>query len=553
MKYIMESLRRSKAGLYLLMYLITLVVILTLNTLELQVITNAIEVGGMFWINSYIALVVISMLFSGLCEYFSLFRITVYNYLYMKLMDKVLRADYILFEKYSPGSVIKVISDISRIVNMIMIDIGLIRNLIDIIIILVFIGLININVIAPILIAMFIMGIVGFKISKLWIKYDEEDDNIKGREHDEEDEIVNGFAEVRSFPNTTEVHFKSLLKNRAEILALRKKKILLSVVMSANIGTWKGIISIGVLLYVTHGYMGDNTQILTLMIYIWRLMEPLATISMNISDVSEILPKMRKYAEIIEYENKVPDGDIELMNFNDSIIINDVSFSYDTSNTVLEHVNINIRKGQHIGICGASGCGKSTLLKLLNRFYDVDIGSILIDGIDIRNLTHKSLRKFIGSIHQDPYIFNGTIKENILYGISRNITEDELIEACKMAKIYDFIKSLEDGFDAKVGPRGIKLSGGQKQRISIARLFILNPEIIILDEATSALDNETEASIQDAMNIFKDKTIIAVAHRLSTIEDSDIIYVFENHTVSESGTHEELMKLGGAYANMHKC
>jgi ABC-type multidrug transport system fused ATPase/permease subunit len=210
-----------------------------------------------------------------------------------------------------------------------------------------------------------------------------------------------------------------------------------------------------------------------------------------------------------------------------------------------------IRKGERVGICGETGDGKSTLLKLLNRFYLPDSGHISIDHVNMDQITMSSYRKLVGSVQQENIVFPGSIRDNILFAVP-NATEYELIEACKKAELYNFVSKLPEKFDTVVGPRGLTLSGGQKQRIALARLFLQDPEIILLDEATSALDNETETLIQDAIAKLEGKTIITVAHRLSTIKDCDCIYVMKGGRVAEFGTHEKLIERGGIYAAMNK-
>ena len=198
-----------------------------------------------------------------------------------------------------------------------------------------------------------------------------------------------------------------------------------------------------------------------------------------------------------------------------------------------------------------SGGGKTTFCHLLPRFYELDSGSIEIDGVDIKNFTRKSLREHIGIVAQDVFLFAGTVKENIAYG-KLNATDEEIIEAAKKANIHEFISTLEKGYDTYVGERGIKLSGGQKQRISIARAFLKNPEVLILDEATSALDNVTELQIQEALDKLCDgRTTIVVAHRLSTVRNADMICVITNEGVVEKGTHEELLSLDGVYKELY--
>jgi ABC-type multidrug transport system fused ATPase/permease subunit len=290
---------------------------------------------------------------------------------------------------------------------------------------------------------------------------------------------------------------------------------------------------------------------MSLVTYVLRLVNPIISIIDYINDYSSFMSLKDDYQEIINYENWMMDGDLVLDSFENEIKLDDVSFSYNSSSTVLNHLNMEIHKGERIGICGISGNGKSTIFKLINRFYEQQSGTITIDGVDIRDITEDSYRSKIGSVHQENNIFPGSIMENVRYG-SPNATDAEVIEACKMAHIYDFINSLPDRFNTEVGPRGLKLSGGQKQRIALARLFLRDPEIILLDEATSALDNESETFIQEAIDALQGKTIITIAHRLSTIQNSDRIYVIGNGTVVEQGTHQELIDRKGVYFSMIK-
>ena len=205
-----------------------------------------------------------------------------------------------------------------------------------------------------------------------------------------------------------------------------------------------------------------------------------------------------------------------------------------------------------IALVGESGGGKTTICHLIPNFYKASSGKISIDGIDINDISFKTLRKSIGIVQQDVFLFNGTIKENILYG-NLNATDEDVINAAKKANIYEYVLSLPEGFDTIIGERGVKLSGGQKQRLSIARVFLKNPPILILDEATSALDNTTELLIQEALNeLCKGRTTIVVAHRLSTIKNASRILVVSNGSIIEDGTHEKLLKLDGMYSALHK-
>lgn len=261
----------------------------------------------------------------------------------------------------------------------------------------------------------------------------------------------------------------------------------------------------------------------------------------------------KRFLEVIETNPDIVDIEnaTELKNIKGVIDYQDVCFSYNENESVLNHINIHIDAGKSIALVGPSGGGKTTICSLLPRFYDVTSGKIMIDGKDIRSLSLHSLRKAIGIVQQDVYLFTGSIKENIAYGKS-NATDEEIIEAAKKANIHDFIVSLPDGYDTFVGERGTRLSGGQKQRISIARVFLKDPKILILDEATSALDNESERHIQKSLEeLSKNRTTITIAHRLSTIRSADEIIVISENGQEERGTHEELMKLNGIYANYY--
>lgn len=260
-----------------------------------------------------------------------------------------------------------------------------------------------------------------------------------------------------------------------------------------------------------------------------------------------------RFIEILDtpIEEDKPDA-IEMPNVEGVIEFKNVTYGYGDGDNVLKNVSLKIEKGQTFALVGPSGGGKTTICHLIPHFYDVREGEILIDGVNINNITRESLRKNIGIVQQDVYLFNSSIRDNILYG-RLDATEEEVIEAAKRANIHDYVMTLPDGYDTVIGERGVKLSGGQKQRLSIARVFLKNPAILILDEATSALDNATEIMIQQALDeLCKGRTTLVVAHRLSTIKNANEIAVVSGGEICEQGTHTELVEQGGIYAMLHK-
>ena len=261
----------------------------------------------------------------------------------------------------------------------------------------------------------------------------------------------------------------------------------------------------------------------------------------------------KRFIEVVETKPDIVDRKdaLPLKDVRGEIEFRNVSFSYDGVNPVLKNVSIRISAGRNIALVGPSGGGKTTICSLLPRFYDVDAGAVLIDGMDVRDIQLSTLRNSIGIVQQDVYMFAGTIRDNILYG-RPDASDEDVVCAAKEANIHDFILTLEDGYDTYVGERGVKLSGGQKQRISIARVFLKNPPILILDEATSALDNESERYIQKSLeDLAKGRTTIVIAHRLSTIRNADEIIVINDEGIRERGSHAELIRRNGLYARYY--
>jgi ATP-binding cassette subfamily B protein len=266
-----------------------------------------------------------------------------------------------------------------------------------------------------------------------------------------------------------------------------------------------------------------------------------------------------RFREIMEQATEAEDANaVDPGTLSGHIRFEDVSFRYDNSDEaegkrqVIDHISLEIPAGKTVALVGPSGGGKTTLCHLIPRFYELDGGKITIDGMDLTTLQRSALRKNIGMVAQDVFLFDGTIRENIAYG-DLSASEEAIIEAAKKANIHDYIMTLEQGYDTQVGERGIKLSGGQKQRISIARVFLKNPPILILDEATSALDNATEMLIQESLEqLGKGRTVLVVAHRLSTIKKADEIVVITRDGIQERGNHDQLLEKDGMYAALYR-
>ena len=278
-----------------------------------------------------------------------------------------------------------------------------------------------------------------------------------------------------------------------------------------------------------------------------RLVSSFTTLTQSFASIDRVFQLMDEDYDI---KNGIGAKPIEIKK--GQIDLKNVSFKYnDNELEVLHDINLTINKGETVAFVGMSGGGKSTLISLIPRFYDVTSGEILVDGNNVKDFLTGSLRNQIGLVQQDNILFSDTVKENILLG-RPDATDDEIVEAAKMANAHDFIMNLPEGYDTEVGERGVKLSGGQKQRLSIARIFLNNPPILILDEATSALDLESEAIIQEALDVLsKDRTTLIVAHRLSTITHADKIVVMENGQIVETGTHQELIQKQGAYEHLY--
>jgi ATP-binding cassette subfamily B protein len=312
------------------------------------------------------------------------------------------------------------------------------------------------------------------------------------------------------------------------------------------------VISVGG--YFVYLKLIDLGDLFAYTLYVNFFMQPIRRLTEFTQQYQDGMTGFERFLEVMDISPNIVDSPNAIVanNIKGDIKFDNVSFSYNNGDRkVLKNINFYVPRGKTVAIVGPSGVGKTTLCHLVPRFYEVTEGKILIDGVDIRDYTLKSLRQNIGIVQQDVFLFTGTIKENIQYG-NPSATEADIIKAAKKAKIHDFIMSLPFNYETYIGEKGIKLSGGQKQRISIARLFLKNPPILILDEATSSLDTETEMLIQESFKeLSKGRTTLIIAHRLSTIKNADTIVVLTDDGIKEFGTHEELLASKGIYYNLY--
>lgn len=306
--------------------------------------------------------------------------------------------------------------------------------------------------------------------------------------------------------------------------------------------------------FIMHGKM-HIADLITALLFSAAFLQPVRRITAFVEQYASGMAGFRRFAEIMNTcdEIRPNPGAIDIKTVRGDIAYENIGFAYNNGITVLQNVNLNIKAGQKAAFVGPSGSGKTTLCSLLPRFYDVQSGSIKLDGHDVRDISLESLRRNIGVVQQDVFLFAGTVKENIAYGNTK-ASDEEIIEAARRAEIHDDIIKMDQGYDTLVGERGVRLSGGQKQRISIARTFLKNPPILILDEATSALDTATEIKIQKSFDeLAKGRTTLIIAHRLSTIRNADLIVVVNDEGICERGTHRSLLAQKGLYASLYQA
>lgn len=398
------------------------------------------------------------------------------------------------------------------------------------------------------------MGIVGKQLRKSSLQVQELwSDTISQVE-----ETLGGLRVIKAFTAEKDMNDRfgnvtNLLKNKSSKVAMRQS---LAHPMSEFLGTILMMIVLwfGGNLILSHNSAIEAPAFIFYLVILYSIIGPLKELARAGYNIPKGLASMDRINKILDAENEIKDAEspVRIKTFDKTIEFKNVNFFYDPLKPVLKNINICIEKGKTVAIVGESGSGKSTLIDLIPRFYDVTDGSVSIDGINIKNIKMKDLRKLMGYVNQEPILFNDSIFNNIAFGVE-NATMEDVIEAAKIANAHDFIMEKPEGYGTNIGDRGAKLSGGQRQRISIARAILKNPPILILDEATASLDTESERLVQEALfRLMESRTTIAIAHRLSTIKNSDEIFVMSGGKIVERGKHENLIASGGYYKKLYE-
>ena len=370
------------------------------------------------------------------------------------------------------------------------------------------------------------------------------------------EDTLSGIRVVKSFANE-DVELAKFHKSNGQFVEAKSNSYFIMAIFHSGLGAFTTLINVAVIIGGGVFIVKDIIQLsdlLTYLLYINNLVDPVKQLINFTEQFQNGITGFDRYLEILAVEPDIVDNEnaITLTDVKGEIEFKDVAYQYnDTISEVFRDINLHVRPGEYVALVGPSGVGKTTMCSLIPRFYEVTNGSIRIDGTDIKDISLYSLRKNIGIVQQDVYLFAGTVMDNIRYG-NMDASDEEIVEAAKNANAHEFIMELPDGYNTYIGQRGVKLSGGQKQRLSIARVFLKNPPILIFDEATSALDNESEKVVQESLEkLAKNRTTFVIAHRLSTIRNAENIIVLTEDGISEKGTHEELLELEGIYAELY--
>lgn len=421
-----------------------------------------------------------------------------------------------------------------------------------------FIILLSINVELSVMIFLFLpfMAVYAFYFNKKMNAALRRSKDRIGDINAQVEDTLSGIRVVKSFTNEVVEKGKFAYENN-RFVESRREDYKSSAFFSGGMIAFTQLITIAVIIFGGVSIVNRSlglADLITYLLYVGILIEPVHRLVNFARLYQEGITGFGRFMDMLEVEPDIEDSPhaVDLAQVQGQIQFKNVSFKYKKEHDyVLKNICLDIRAGEYVALVGTSGVGKTTLCSLIPRFYEVDEGEILLDGVNIRDIRLRSLRSHIGVVHQDVYLFAGTIADNIRYG-KLDASADEIIEAAKKANAHAFILRLPDGYDTDIGQRGVKLSGGQKQRLSIARVFLKNPPVIIFDEATSALDNESEKAVQDSLErLSANRTTLVIAHRLSTVMNAQRIVVLTGDGIDEQGTHEALITMNGTYANLY--
>jgi subfamily B ATP-binding cassette protein MsbA len=529
--------------------------------LQYYITKLTIENGIQYALLLTVALVISTFLFKNAFNYFASQHLTkikngVLHDLREKMYDKIISLPISYYSEKRKGDVMaRMLGDVNEVQNSFFIVLELIVKE-PLTILFAIIAMMKISIELTLFVFIFI-PLSGFIISKIGKSLKSKSQNVQkenGFLISIVEESLGGLKVVKSY--NSEGYFKSIFNNSINKLLRINNSIGKKNNLASPLSEFMGILTIAILLwYGGNLVLVDKTLNGALFIvYLglaYGVLTPAKAISKASYQVKNGLAAAERVFEILEVENTIVNkaNAVVKNSFDSSITIENINFKYEEEN-VLKNFSLEVPKGKTVALVGQSGSGKSTIANLLTRFYDVQEGSVKIDGIDIKDMTLESLRDLMGLVTQDSILFNDSIKNNIKLG-KQDATDEEIIDALKVANAYEFVAALPNGIETNIGDAGGKLSGGQKQRLSIARAVLKNPPIMILDEATSALDTESEKFVQVALeNMMQNRTSIVIAHRLSTIQKADKIVVMHKGEIVEQGTHDELLTLNGSYSKL---
>lgn len=507
-------------------------------------------------------IIIVSVFFSNLFKYWSQrvlakMRVDVIKNIRKSLYDKIIDFHLGYFQSQRKGDIISSMSnDITEIENTVVSSVQVIfREPLMIVGYFVLLFMMSMKLTLFILLVLPVSSIIISNISKRLKKDAQIGQNIQGNILSIIEETISGTRIIKAFNGQAYVKEKFDRQNNdyRNILKSMWNKRELASPLSEVLGV---TVVVGVLLYGGQLVLENQSDLnasefITYIVLFSQILVPAKSISSAVTNIQRGIASGDRIFKILDTPIEIVEKPttIEIKEFTQSIEYKNVSFKY-AEQDVLKNINLTVPKGQMIALVGQSGAGKSTMADLLPRFYDVTQGSILVDGVDIRDMKLSELNHLMGIVTQESILFNDSIFNNIAFGM-KNVTEDAVIEAAKIANAHEFIVKMEQGYQSNIGDRGGKLSGGQRQRLSIARAVLKNPLILILDEATSALDTESERLVQDAIqNLMKNRTSIVIAHRLSTIQHADKIVVMQQGEIIETGTHSELIDRNGVYKKL---